>query len=124
MTRAAVKTPRGPRSNGAASDVASLKSTIGAMTGRVPSSSDPRYLRQRLHELQVKRAAGDDIRHKSSPIAVMSVSMPVTARDALDRILKKERCGASDLVRRALASWAIRYGYRAEAQEIDNEQRS
>jgi hypothetical protein len=49
----------------------------------------------------------------------MSVSMPVSARAALDRILGKEKCGASDLVRRSIANWARQNGYRAEAQEID-----
>jgi cell division septum initiation protein DivIVA len=98
--------------------VDSLRATITKMTGRTPVSRDPRYLEQRLASLEKRKAAGEDIRRKPPGTSVISASMPVEAGKAFDRIVEREKVGASDIVRRALAYWAAGNGYAAEARAL------
>lgn len=100
-------------------DVARLKKEIEALTGRVPVSSDPRYLAQRLSDLEKRKEAGEDVTHRDGePQSVMSISMTVTARDAVESIIDREKIGKSELARRAFALWAEQNGYRKEAAAI------
>src|ERR1051325_4571895 len=96
-------------------EVADLKKAIAKLTGRQPVSSDPKYLRQRLSDLQAKIEAGEDLKHRNVGSFVTSISLPAAGHKALERILEREKIGASELARRALAFWASENGYAAEA---------
>lgn len=99
--------------------VHTLRESIAKLTGRKPVSADPRYLAQRLADLKARKEQGEDIKHTvGDPPSLMTVSMPRTARDALSRILKKEKVSASELVRRSLALWASANGYKPEGETI------
>lgn len=97
-----------------------MRSRIARITGRSPTSSDPRYLRARLTELELKLDAGETVRRRGSARAsVISVSLTTIGRAALGRIVAREGRGASELVRAALASWARANGYAGEAAAIE-----
>lgn len=95
-----------------------LVSKIAALTGKRPTSRDPRHLRNRLADLEARVAAGEDVRRVTGSV-VRSISLPTAAGTAFDRILAREGVSASELVRRALASWAARHGYKVEAEEME-----
>lgn len=96
-------------------EVADLKKQIAKLTGRAPVSTDPKYLRQRLSDLEAKVAAGESVRHRNVGSVVTSVSLPAAGHKAMERILEREKIGASELVRRALTFWASENGYIPEA---------
>lgn len=100
--------------------VTELKAAISKLTGRVPASNDPRYLVDRLRDLRERKESGENLKHKTSgdPPSIFSVSMPTSARSALDAIVKKEKVGISEIVRRALSYWGNSHGYRDEASVI------
>ncbi len=97
---------------------ADLRKKISALTGKTPDSEDPRYLAQRLAFYEKQRAAGIDVSRRKTGTSVFSISMPTDAGIAVERILQREKIGASDLGRRALAEWAANNGYKAEAETI------
>ncbi len=98
------------------SEIQELKKSIAKLTGRSPVSSDPRYLAQRLADLTARKDAGEDIRHRASSHAVLSISMTIEARQVLDQMIERKKLGASDLVRQALALWAEHNGFAREAE--------
>lgn len=102
-------------------DVEKLKKQIKALTTKVPKSTDPYYLKRRLEDLKARKSAGEDVRHSAEDHAVISVSMPRPAKEAVDSIMSAEELGASPLVRKALALWARTNGYAAEAAAIGDE---
>jgi hypothetical protein len=92
-------------------EVDRLRDAIEKITHRRPASSDPRYLSQRLADLKKRADAGEDIKHHDEPVSVISISMPSEARELIGRIMKAEHVGASELLRRAIASWARAEGH-------------
>jgi hypothetical protein len=97
-------------------EIRELRTAITKLTGKTPTSEDPRYLRDRLAELKARKDAGEDVKHKTITHSVFSISMPVEMRQAIDRIVEREKIGASELARRALALWAEENGYKTEAK--------
>ena len=100
-------------------EVQELRAAIAKLTRRTPLSSDPRYLRERLASLKARKEAGEDLRRHDDQASVMSLSMPLSARRAIARILEREKISTSELGRRAFALWAKENGYEAEAKTID-----
>ena len=100
-------------------EVRDLHAAIQKLTGRVPVSTDPRYLRERLAALKARKQAGEQLKHRDDPAAPMSVSLPLSARKALSKILDSEKLGVSELARRAFALWAAENGYKAEAKLLE-----
>ncbi len=94
-----------------AAEVSKLRDAIEKITNRRPVSNDPRYLSQRLADLRARAQSGEDIKHRDDPSSVISISMPLAAREAFGRIMKDEKVGASELVRRALACWGKSEGH-------------
>jgi len=99
-------------------DVDSLRAQLQRLTGRVPLSYDPKYLARRIAVLEERRKGGEDVHSAGEPQTVFSTSMPVAARDAVDRILESEGIAKSKLVRLALELWARSNGYPKEAVAI------
>lgn len=99
-------------------EVIELRAAIREHTGRAPQSKDPEFLKQRLADLRAARDASSTV-DKS---VVVPVSMHGRARDAAKRIADREGGGLSALVRRALAEFADRHGYKAEASAFDTEE--
>lgn len=99
-------------------ELADLKKQIAKLTGRAPVSTDPKYLRQRLADLEAKVAAGASVRHRNVGSVVTSISLPAAGHRAMERILEREKIGGSELMRRALAYWASENGYVPEAIAI------
>ena len=103
----------------AAAELAELREKITNLTGKEPSSDDPVYLRQRLAQLKKRRANGEQVKHRKTGTAPLSASMPIDARKAVDKILGKEKIGASAFVLRAAIFWARANGYEAEARAME-----
>lgn len=101
-----------------AKQVHELKVSILKLTGRTPASSDPRYLAERLARLQARKQAGEDVKKRSDPAAPIAISMPLSAREALSKVLEREKLGLSEAARAALAEWANTLGYGKEAAII------
>ncbi len=97
-------------------EVDKVSAAIERLTGRRPISRNLRYLTNRLADLRAEDDAGHDVRRKAGMGSqIMSLSMPKVASETLERILRTERIGASELIRRALASWAKENGYEDDA---------
>lgn len=101
------------------SEINDLRSAIRKLTGRQPVSSDPRYLRERLAALKSRQEAGEDIRRRNDPAAPLSISLSLSARRAISRILEREKISTSELGRQAFALWAEEHGYKIEAKTIE-----
>lgn len=103
--------------------VAQLQKEIAKLTGRVPVSTNRRYLEQRLHMLQQRAEDGHSDVADPSPSVVMSISMPSSVKDALAAMADRERIPISRLVRRALAEYAASHRkHRTEATNLAAEQ--
>ena len=105
-------------------EVREMRKRIKELTGKAPSSDDPRYLRDRIIELEERLANGEDIVHRAEPLITRTVSMTSSASSALDSILEREgkkrgSVTASKLVRTALAAWAQANGYKSEAAKFE-----
>lgn len=100
--------------------VSELREKIRELTDREPDSDDPRYLAQRLGDLEKRIEAGEDVRHRNSGgSAVISVSMPVSVAEAVGDLQSRAKLGASELVRRAIALWARENGFASQAKAIE-----
>lgn len=98
--------------------VSELVKKIAKLTGREPVSREARYLEQRLASIEKRKAAGEDVRRKPAGTSVISASMPVAAATAFEKLMEREKCGASALIVKALALWALENGYPHEATAI------
>lgn len=98
-----------------------LVKKITKLTGRAPVSREARYLEQRLASIEKRKAAGEDVRRKPAGTSVISASMPVAAHTAFEKLMEREKCGASALIVKALAFYAASNGYRTEAAALGGE---
>jgi|SRR5688572_9773048 len=103
-------------------EIDGLQQDIAKLTGRLPVSRDEEYLRRRLAELKQAKKNGEETkRERAEASTVLSVSLPISAKDAVLAIADKEKCGNSALVRLALAQWCERNGYKEYATTFINE---
>lgn len=80
------------------SNVQQLRKRIAKLTGREPQSDDESYLKQRLADLE---ATSSDEQHIPT-----SFSLTRGVKDAIAKLADKEKCSASEIVRRALRVYA------------------
>jgi hypothetical protein len=102
-------------------EVARLRIAISRLTGRLPASSNRRYLEQRLDDLRRRRKNGDDVRAPSidsASDAPVSVNLPRPERDLLARLATDAKSSASQIVRIAIVEYARRHGRGADADHI------
>lgn len=96
-------------------EVARLRRSITRITNRVCVSTDVRYLRKRLADLQARAAAGEPVRHAGSTqeaATVLTASMPESARLAAVEMGDRLKIGTSGAVRLALRELAASRGWR------------
>lgn len=98
-------------------EVIELRAAIREHTGRAPQSKDVDFLRQRLKDLRAARDASST----DDKTVVVSISMHGRARSAMSRMAELEGCGSSELVRRALAEYGERHGYKSESAAFGGE---
>lgn len=84
-------------------NVKQLKEQIAKLTGHEPVSDDPKYLAQRLKDIEASLAEGE----LRTP---MSVSMTGHERDAVAWLASHLKCNNSEVVRRAVRDLAIACG--------------
>lgn len=90
-----------------------LQAAIAEITGKTPQSTEVEYLERRLASLKKRKSNGRKAatRYSESTI-VLSVSMHGAAKNATIEIAGGEKIGISELVRRAVAEYAARRGYK------------
>lgn len=98
--------------------VSELVKKIAKLTGREPVSREARYLEQRLASIEKRKANGEDVRRKPAGTSVVSASMPIEAATAFEKLMEREKCGASALIVKALAYYALGNGYKSEAAAL------
>jgi hypothetical protein len=96
-----------------------LRAAIAALQGRPTASENREYLERRLADLEQLQKEGKlRTRHSESAVP-MSFSLPASAPEAISRIVEREKlANRSDLIKRALAEWCERHGYRDEAADF------
>lgn len=97
-------------------EIHALREEIAKISTIRPTSTDLAYLTRRLADLKRQKSKPKRRRAPTSdePNVVTSVSMPRAAQAATLRIADGEKLGRSDLIRRALAEYAAKHGYKAE----------
>ncbi len=118
MSKSKQEQEQGSRSERAAkfgNQTAIMREAIAKITGKIPQSTDPDYLKRKLEGLKKRKTNGVKAADRySDSSTVLSVSMHGAAKDATVRIAGGEQCGISELVRRALSEYAAKRGYNDE----------
>lgn len=90
-------------------EVKRLQKEIETYTGRAVVSENVVYLTRKLAEF---KAAGAAKARHAEPTVVVSISMPIPARDVLVALADERRMGVSELVRVALGEYLKQHGHR------------
>lgn len=112
-----------PRNETEPAEVARLRASITRITNRVCVSTDVRYLRKRLADLEAKRQAGGNVRHGASSQeagTILTCSMPESAREAAVDMGNRLKIGTSATVRLALRDLAKNKGWRDLAAAFED----
>lgn len=105
-----------------ATDVRRLQAAITRITNRVCVSTDADYLRRRLADLKARDAAGENVRHGASSQeahAILTASMPESARLAAVEMGNRLKIGTSATVRHALHKLAVAMEWNDLAAKFD-----
>ena len=100
-------------------EIVSMRKEIADITGRLPVSYDPLYLRTRLNALKrgvgvPRRATAPDRPHAKS----VSISMTSDRIELIEHMADKSSMSVSQLVVRAIDEYAVAHGHANEVQRI------